>query len=156
MTISKFRFQRALACLVAVALPAWTTPAGQDQPNQQKEDAPHPDGKAKSSKPEVKDGAETTAKVTLNFKVSVEGMDALPSDTAAELKGLDSCEAAGTARIAADGQGAFPTVPPCKVQLKIFITGMNTGIVQVDMGKRKIFPVQIQMRSSGEATITNP
>jgi hypothetical protein len=156
VTISKLRFHPALACLLAAAWPAWTTPAGQDQPGQQKEDAPHRDGKAKSNKPEAEDKAEPKSTAALNFKVSVEGMNTLPADTAAELKGLDACDAGGTARVGADGQGTFPTVPSCRVQLKIFITGMNTGFVEVDMAKRKVFPVLIQMKSSGEATITNP
>jgi hypothetical protein len=156
MTISKSRFQPVLACLVAAAWPAWTTPAGQDQPGQQKEDAPRPDAKAKSNKPEVKNKAEPTATAALDFKVSVEGMDSLPPNTAAELKGLDSCDATDTAHLGTGGEGTFPKVPPCRVQLKIFITGMNTGFVEVDMGKRKAFPVLIQMKSSGEATITNP
>jgi hypothetical protein len=155
VTTSKIRFETVLACWFTVIGLAWTASAMQDQPGQQKEDPPRPEAKAKEEKASKPD-PEAPARVALNFKISVEGLALLPVDSAAELKGLDSCDAVATAHVAADGQGKFPTVPPCKVQLKIFITGMNTGIVQVDMGKHKESPIQIQMKSSGEATVTNP
>lgn len=156
MTPTKIRFETVLACCLAAAGSAWIASAFQDQPDQQKEDSPRPETKATDEKAAPKPAPETPPSVALNFKISVEGMNVLPADSAAELKGLDSCDAAGTTRVTSDGQGKFPTVPQCKVQLKIFITGMNTGIVQVDMGKHKESLIQIQMKSSGAATVTNP
>jgi hypothetical protein len=129
MTISRIGFEVALACWLAAAGPVWAA--------------------SKKHSP-------TPPMIALDFKVTVEDLNPVPADSTAELKGLDPCKAMATTRVNPDGQGRFPKVPQCKVQLRIFITGLNTGIVQVDVGKHKDSPVQIQMKSSGAATVLNP
>jgi len=156
VTTPKVRLEIALASWLTVAGPAWAALAIQDQLGQQKEDSPLRDAEVENNKAGSKKKPQAPGMVNLDFKITVEGMDALPPDSTADLKGLEACEATGTARVNPDGSGRFPKVPRCKVQLKIFITGMDTGIVTVDAGKQKDFPVLIRMKSSGEATVLNP
>jgi hypothetical protein len=75
-------------------------------------------------------------------------MNAIPLTSNVECKGLGNCEVSPLTRMSPAGQGSFRSFPPCTVELKIFIPGLTTKIVQVGVAKYKA-PVRIEIRSSG-------
>ena len=122
--------------------------------------APAPqDDKAENKKAESKKNgdAPAAAPVIVDFKISVEGMNSIPLDSKVEVVGLDNCEASAIARINAEGQGRFRSVPPCVAELKISITGRNTRMAQVDVAMYKGSPVKIEIVNSSKVpTVTYP
>ncbi len=95
------------------------------------------------------------ASSSLDLKVNLEGVTPVPEGSKVELKGLEHCtETAASTDVKSDGQAVFRTIPAaCKVTIKIFIPGMDTGIVHFDAVKYRDKPVRIQMKSSGPAAL---
>ena len=102
-------------------------------------------------------GVETTAKhdsdstITIDIKVSAEGIETLPQGSTIELKGDDeSCKDLRRPEepIGPDGEVAFSDLPVCKVKLSIFITGFDFKTTVVDLAKYK-GPIQIRVKVNG-------
>lgn len=107
------------------------------------------------SKKESKQGGNPSSLIDL--KIRLEGVTPLPEGTSVELKGLEDCAQTGeTIEVKSDSQVTFHRVPACRVTLKIFISGMDTGIVQVDTAKYRDKVVRIQMKPAEPAKILDP
>jgi hypothetical protein len=89
--------------------------------------------------------------ITVDFKISVAGLDPIPPSSTVEFKGLNDCPASGTGRLNAEGQGRFKTLTSCVVELKIFISSeMRTKIAQVDVSKYRGSAVKVEITTSSE------
>jgi hypothetical protein len=112
-----------------------------------------PQEKGESPKAEAKKGPDPNTSVDLN--VSVEGVTPVPENSKIELKGLDRCaETSASTDLKAVGHAVFRSIPAaCRVSIRIFIPGMDTAIVPVEVAKYRAKPVRIQMKPSGPATV---
>ena len=107
----------------------------------------------KKAEPKKNGKAPPADPVIVDFKIGVEGMTSIPLDTKLEIVGLDNCEASTKGQLNAEGQGKLLSIPPCVVELKISITGLNTRIAQIDVAKYKGSPVKIEIINSSRIPI---
>jgi hypothetical protein len=94
------------------------------------------------------------AKINVHIIVSAEGKDALPSGSKMDLLGNEpACEDVQRLKhsIGADG-ATFTDIPVCKVKLNIYITGIDTKTVCVDLADYKD-PMRILVKSNGPRVI---
>jgi hypothetical protein len=94
--------------------------------------------------------AEAATPITVDFKITVDGVDANPAASNIEIKGLNDCRASPVGTMNAQGQGRFKSLPSCIVELKIFISGLSARIAQVDVSKYKGPPVRIEITTSSQ------
>lgn len=94
-----------------------------------------------------------SADITLHIKVSSQNGKALPTESSIKLESVDNTWASGV-RTASVKQGdtSFLGLRACKVKLTIYITGIDTQMVLVDLANYKD-PLQILINANGRAVI---
>lgn len=97
--------------------------------------------------------------ITVQFKIALEGENAISLPSSVELKASEpDCEKLDrTGDLNAEGLVTISKVPACKTAVWIFITGLDSKVVLVDLAKYKdkSAPIQILVSKQGEVTVQN-
>jgi hypothetical protein len=97
--------------------------------------------------------------ITVQFKITLEGETEISLPSSVELKASEpDCEKLDrTGSLDAEGLVTVSKVPACKTAVWIFITGLDSKVVLVDLAKYmdKSPPIQILVSKQGEVTVQN-
>jgi hypothetical protein len=120
-------------------------------------------GRSPTSKPTKPEGqgddrtktATPVPRISVDVKVSAEGMSALPPGSTVGLKGDD--QACGDLsrleqRLEPD-KTTFLDLPVCRVKFRVFITGFNVQSASVDLARYKD-PMKIVIKRNGPPVVT--
>ena len=141
--ITKFKTRIPTLILCVALLPlAVVVPVAQDESD-------------KPATSPAKKPVDKKAKINVHIIVSAEGKHALPSGSKIDLLGNEqTCQDVQRLQHSIGPDGAtFPDLPPCKVKLKIYITGFDTKTVSVDLADYKD-PMRILVKSNGPPVIS--